>query len=622
MMIPRAAAAVEAGAVAGAGATAVTADAGTTMAFDPRNQTFYIAGPNGAATIAIAMSTIEAQRVRLANVAINYGCQLGLTLMSLIVVLLLLPTSRLRRPLHAVQLSALVVAVIRLCLLVLYFPGPLAGFYVSWTHDARPLSPADYAANTTSNAFGVVQLALVLQARAMMRTWTWGPPPSNSHSGSHSGSGSSSSSRWSSGVGVAGWCARALLALSVALAAATVTMRGVWVAQHTRLLRGPRLPTLPLPLTGEGEAAVALSAASIFFFCGLFFAHLSLHLAETRGLLAGPSRGRGRARGRRGARALSSLEILAIGNGVLMLAPSLFAGLDIAAGLGNNRVLPFDAGSWVQTLTVSGLPLIGIVAYHRGVNTRSSSRAVSLFAAGHPDNNGNDEEAAAQAAYAGSASAESTWRRRSRWEYHDGGRAASSSLRRGAGGGSVGASARSRSRAAEDEDTDDATMVGGSSSLGGGGGYRGRNNSSKDRNSGSTQGSHPHPHHQYNYNHNHNNRHLDLYHNYNYNYNYAEKNEQKKAHGEARTDGDADTDKDAAQTDDTEDSYESASEKRELGPPGREDGEETGEEEGSNDDDDNNDGDGNGNGNGNETGIAEGRTGPVGAGMGRGREWT
>ncbi len=59
----------------------------------------------------------------------------------------------------------------------------------------------------------------------------------------------------------------------------------------------------------------------------------------------------------------------------------LFAGLDIAAGIGNNRVLPFDAGSWVQTLTVTGLPLIGLVAHHRGANSRSSSHAISLFAA-------------------------------------------------------------------------------------------------------------------------------------------------------------------------------------------------------------------------------------------------
>ena len=312
MMVPRITATITTtitNTTAAAAAAGGPAEPMASAGFDPRNQTFYIAGPDGKPTIAIAMSTIEAQRVRLANVAINYGCQLGLTLMTLIVILLLLPTARLRRLLHAVQVSALIVAVARLCLLVLYFPGPLAGFYVSWTHDARPLDPADYAANTTSNALGVVQLALVetalvLQARAMMRTWTWGS--------SSSGSSRSWSRPWSgSGSGAARWCRAALLALSVVLAGATVAMRGVWVAQHTRLLRGPRFPTLPLPLTRAGEAAVALGAASIFFFCGLFFAHLSLHLVATRGLLARP-----------GGRALTSLEILAIGNGVLMLAPS------------------------------------------------------------------------------------------------------------------------------------------------------------------------------------------------------------------------------------------------------------------------------------------------------------
>ncbi|RYP67078.1 hypothetical protein DL769_005866 [Monosporascus sp. CRB-8-3] len=49
-----------------------------------------------------------------------------------------------------------------------------------------------------------------------------------------------------------------------------------------------------------------------------------------------------------------------------MLVPSLFAGLDIAADLGDTKVLPFDGGSWVQTITATGLPLIGLVAHYRG----------------------------------------------------------------------------------------------------------------------------------------------------------------------------------------------------------------------------------------------------------------
>ncbi|RYP78652.1 hypothetical protein DL769_003148 [Monosporascus sp. CRB-8-3] len=103
----------------------------TVTDFDPRNQTFLIAGPDGVPSIPISMATIEAQRVRLASVAVNYGCQLGLTLMALLAVLLLQPTPRLPRgraaPIPLLQLAALLVGVAHLSLLVLYFPGPLAG---------------------------------------------------------------------------------------------------------------------------------------------------------------------------------------------------------------------------------------------------------------------------------------------------------------------------------------------------------------------------------------------------------------------------------------------------------------------------------------------------------------
>ena len=52
------------------------------------------------------MATIEAQRTRLAAVCINYGCQLGLSLAALIVVLVLVPSAKLRRAIHAVQVCA------------------------------------------------------------------------------------------------------------------------------------------------------------------------------------------------------------------------------------------------------------------------------------------------------------------------------------------------------------------------------------------------------------------------------------------------------------------------------------------------------------------------------------
>ncbi|CAJ2503337.1 Uu.00g107310.m01.CDS01 [Anthostomella pinea] len=309
--------------------------------FDPRNQSFFIAAPDGAATIEISMATIEAQRVRLANISINYGVQLGLCILTLIVALLLLPSYKLKKAINMVQVSALVAAVVRLVLLVLYFPGPLTGYYVAWTQDASVLKSSDYYTNTTSNAFSVAQfalieVALILQSWTLIRTWPqlWQLPT---------------------------------LLLSITLAAATVVVKSIWIVHHSKAVVGH---LLPVPLDSVGEASVILGAVSIFYFCGIFFAHLSLHLVLTRSVLQRPVKG------------LTSLEILAIGNGVLMLAPSLFAGLDIAAGPGNTKVLPFDAGSWVQTLVVSGLPLIGLVAFYRGSDSQLHSRHVSLFARG------------------------------------------------------------------------------------------------------------------------------------------------------------------------------------------------------------------------------------------------
>ncbi|KAI0842357.1 fungal pheromone mating factor STE2 GPCR-domain-containing protein [Hypoxylon sp. FL0890] len=350
--------------------------------FDPRNQTFYILGlPTANETdsstaypqIAISMPTIDAQRVRLANTSINYGVQLGLCLSSLLTTLLLLPTRKLRRPVHLTQILCLSVSITRLVLLVLYFPGPLTEYYVAWTRDASVLLPREYNSITASSALSVLQLALVetalaLQSRVLMRTWGsyCAPCPSTDPS-------APAESRKGRGRAGKCWWRPPILLFAIALAVAAVGVRAVWIARYTSALKGH---TLPVPLDNWGAAAVVLAAASIFYFCGVFFAHLALHLAATRRILRGKMRGRkvsitltlreGSSRG------LTSLEILAVGNGVLMLAPCLFAGLDIAAGPGNTRVLPFDAGSWVGTIVAAGLPLISVAAFYRGSDSGNS----------------------------------------------------------------------------------------------------------------------------------------------------------------------------------------------------------------------------------------------------------
>lgn len=295
--------------------------------FDPRNQTFFILGrPNGTDgahqniedyLIPISMAVIDAQRVRLANTSINYGVQLGLCLLSLLVTLLLLPSRKLRRQVHLAQVLCLVVSITRLVLLVLYFPGPLTEYYVAWTRDAGILQEREYNVIMASAALGVLQLALVeaalaLQSRVLVRTW--GSCPNSKNAGART-------------TGPAPcWWRPPILLLAVLLPAVAVGVRAVWVAHYTKAVRGH---TLPVPLDAWGQAAVILGALSVFYFCGVFFAHLALHLATTRRVLRG---GGGRLRkfsitlvekggdGER-RRGLTSLEILAVGNGILMLAP-------------------------------------------------------------------------------------------------------------------------------------------------------------------------------------------------------------------------------------------------------------------------------------------------------------
>ncbi|KAH8200802.1 hypothetical protein TruAng_005039 [Truncatella angustata] len=307
--------------------------------FNPKTQNFTILGPDGKTPITISMVVIDALRTRLANICISYGVQLGLSLMALLAVLLLTSPARMRRSLCLVHASSLVVAVMRLSLLIQYFPGPLSDYYVIWTKDRSAVDQEDFNMNTAGNALNVVQwalieTALIMQSWGLMKTW-----PN-------------------------GW-RRLTRASAIVLAIVTVLIKSLWIVHYTWALH---TVTLPVTMDAVGQAATVLGAASIFYFCGIFAVDLSVHLVTTRSILKRMDRG------------LTNMEILAIGNGILMVLPSIFAGLDVAANLSGTRILPFDAGSWVMTLVVIGLPLISLIARYRGpASTTPSNRASHRF---------------------------------------------------------------------------------------------------------------------------------------------------------------------------------------------------------------------------------------------------
>jgi pheromone alpha factor receptor len=248
--------------------------------FNPKNQTFLIAGSDGVVNISISLPVIDAQRVRLASICISYGVQLGLCLTTLIVLPLLTPISKMRKSVYIIHVSALVISVIRLTLLAMYFPGPLAEYYVAWTRDSNALTMVDYQVTIAANAFSVILFALI-EASLIRQSWglikTW-------------------PDKWQ-------WLIKGT---SISLAVATISVKSIWVVRHTKALR---YSTLPIPLDNVGSAATVLGAASIFYFCGIFFSNLVVHMMITRGILTRPGPG------------LTSLEILAIGNGTLMVLP-------------------------------------------------------------------------------------------------------------------------------------------------------------------------------------------------------------------------------------------------------------------------------------------------------------
>lgn len=259
-----------------------TATISVSITMDPKNQTFFIAGNDGVVNVPIWMAEIDARRVRLANICISYGVQLGLCLMTLLVSLTLAPMHRMRKAVHLVHLLSLAVAVTRLTLFLMYFPGPLSEFYVGWTHDPKVLRPSDYYVHIVANAFNPIQFALI-EVALIMQTWNL----------------VEASAVWQEAL---------VKASAVLIAVATVAVKSVWVTHYTTALLARA--TLPIPLDTVGQAATVMGAVSIFYFCGIFFLNLSTHLRITRGLLHRSSRG------------LTSLEILTIGNGILMVLPS------------------------------------------------------------------------------------------------------------------------------------------------------------------------------------------------------------------------------------------------------------------------------------------------------------
>ncbi|KAM4065919.1 fungal pheromone mating factor STE2 GPCR domain-containing protein [Hirsutella rhossiliensis] len=284
--------------------------------FNPLDQLVTFYGPDGRSVLGVPMAAVDAVNQESVSMSVNYGAQLGAALVMLLAVLALTPAAKLRRPSALLHLTGLVVCLVRTGFLVAPPLSPVGYFYVFWAGDFSTV-PQTYlyalvAGNVVSFLFVVVvELALMNQAWTMVSLWP-------------------DAARYS---------------LAAASAVVTLTTIGFRFALTVMSCKAAVGLSFPMAFFWLMQASLVTNAASIFWFCALFNSKLLLHLVSNRGML--PSAG-----------TLSSMEVLVMTNGVLMIVPVIFAGLEWG------HFQNFEAASLTPTSVAIILPL-GTLAAQR-----------------------------------------------------------------------------------------------------------------------------------------------------------------------------------------------------------------------------------------------------------------
>ncbi|KAL1891282.1 pheromone alpha factor receptor [Sporothrix stenoceras] len=281
--------------------------------FDPRNQTFYLTGPHNMA-IPVWVPNVDQIMQMMLGTSINYGSQIGASLLMLLVTLTLTSKSRFSRAATLINVAGLVISVIRCVLLTLYFTSSYVEFYGLFSGDHTYVQRTDTRISAVATLFALPQLilieaALFLQAYSMVKLWP---------------------SVWRAVV----------LVVSVLIAVCAIGFKAATVSERVRLILGFYSAPVPLWLN---QVDLTFTATTIFWFCFVFIIRLVIHMWEYRSILP-PTGG------------VSAMEVLVMTNGVLMLVPVIFAALQLS------DFSTFEAGSLVDTSVIVLLPLGSLIA--------------------------------------------------------------------------------------------------------------------------------------------------------------------------------------------------------------------------------------------------------------------
>ncbi|KAJ3498966.1 hypothetical protein NLG97_g727 [Lecanicillium saksenae] len=279
-----------------------------------QNVTFFLADHN--TTVSVPIPVLNAFSDETVRTTMNYGAQLGACIIMLLVVLVLTPSSKLTRASSCLHLAGLFVSIVRMGLLFSYFLSPFSHFYQVWTMDPA-LVPRYYfdvslAANTLA-----LPLVIIVQAALMNQAWTM----------------------------VAFWpriWKYAACILSAIIVLLTIGTRLAFTIVQNHAI----VTSIPPDFFLWGTTwMIVMSAVSIFWFCAIFNVKLVTHLVINRGILPSTT-------------LINPMEVLIMTNGVLMIIPSIFAGLEWAKNTN------FESASLTVTSVIIILPL-GTLAAQR-----------------------------------------------------------------------------------------------------------------------------------------------------------------------------------------------------------------------------------------------------------------
>ncbi|KAL2205559.1 mating type pheromone G-protein coupled receptor, partial [Sarocladium strictum] len=282
--------------------------------FNPYEQNVTFLLRDGKTQVNTTIDYVDYRRIEAVCISLNYGAQIGACIIMLFVVLAMTPTAKLRRPSSILHILGLIICCIRTGLLAAFFTSKFMEFYVFYADDYVDVPFSDYQVSVTANVFSML-LVVVVEAALMNQAWTmvvlW--------------------PKFAKYTVTVLSAIITLMTISSRIAFTVVQSQAIWHLEPIHMSHSTLI-----------HAAIILNAFSICWFCALFNVKLIAHLVQHRGILV--SKG-----------SLTPMEVLIMTNGILMIFPVIFTGLEWG------HFQNFEAASLTLTSVALILPL-GTVA--------------------------------------------------------------------------------------------------------------------------------------------------------------------------------------------------------------------------------------------------------------------